>query len=263
MTADIMKNISVSHPGVPIKVPAVQGDTGRRILFTVTDMDIPSGSYATIYAKKPSGAEIYNSCSVSQSSSGASVITVDLTSATLEEPGEIPAQIQVVNGEDVVTTFLFWLCVQKNIITDSAIEGKDEFTALEKATAAAKQATDDANQAKQDADEAAEAANKAAAKAEGAASEILPIEISSGDVLKLESGWYTVSQTNVENVENLPSWLNSGASFHVTIRDDTAMWVILQDFSGSLAVGYGFLSGTSLTWKMVGMQKVIDHVIQP
>ena len=169
MTADIIKHISVSHPGIPIKVPAVQGDTGRRILFTVTDMDIPSGSSATIYAKKPSGAEIYNSCAVSQSSSGASVITVDLTSATLEEPGEIPAQIQVVNGEDIVTTFLFLLCVQKNIITDSAIEGTNEFTALEEATAAANQAASAANQAKQDADEATEAANNAASTATTAA----------------------------------------------------------------------------------------------
>ena len=170
MTADIIRHISVSHPGIPIKVPAVQGDTGRRILFTVTDMDIPSGSSATIYAKKPSGAEIYNSCAVSQSSSGASVITVDLTSATLEEPGEIPAQIQVVNGEDIVTTFLFLLCVQKNIITDSAIEGTNEFTALEEATAAANQAASAANEASTEANSAANAATTAAGKANSAAS---------------------------------------------------------------------------------------------
>lgn len=147
MTADIIKYISVSHPGVPIKVPAVQGDTGRRILFTVTDMDIPSGSSATIYAKKPSGAEIYNSCAVSKSSSGASVITVDLTSAMLEEPGEIPAQIQVVSGEDIVTSFVFFLEIHKKIIDGNGIEGTNEFTALEEATQEANEAAGRANAA--------------------------------------------------------------------------------------------------------------------
>ena len=169
MTADIMKSISVTQPGIPIKVPAVQGDSGRRIIFVMADLDIPSGSTATIYAKKPSGAEIYNSCTVSQSASGASTVTVDLTSTILGEPGEIPAQIQVTNGNDIVTTFLFFLCVQKSLISNSAIEGKDEFTALEQATQAANEAAEGANTAKGQAETAAQAANTAAGAANSAA----------------------------------------------------------------------------------------------
>lgn len=133
MTADITRVIEVTRPGIPICIPAVQLDTGRKIILVLPDMDIPSGASANIYAKKPSGAEIYNACTVGETSSGTSTVTVQLTSAMLEEAGEIPAQIQVISGSDIVTSFVFFLSISKNIIDNESIEGTNEFTALEQA----------------------------------------------------------------------------------------------------------------------------------
>lgn len=146
MTADIKKVLEVTRPGILVRIPAVQGDSGRRITFVMADLDIPPGSTATIYAEKPSGAKIYNSCAIG-SDSGTSTVTVQLTSAMLEEGGEIPAQIQVISGEDIVTSFVFFLEIHKKIIDGNGIEGTNEFTALEEATQEANEAAGRANAA--------------------------------------------------------------------------------------------------------------------
>lgn len=134
MTADIIKPISVTRLELPIKIPTVQSDTGRRIIFVMTDLDIPDGGTAQIYAKKPSGAEIYNNCTVGNLPTGASTVTVQLTSAMLEEAGDFMAQIQVVSGNDVVTSFVFTISNAKNLVNDSAAEGSNEYNALVEAT---------------------------------------------------------------------------------------------------------------------------------
>lgn len=144
MTADIIKPISVTRLELPIKIPTVQSDTGRRIIFVMTDLDIPDGGTAQIYAKKPSGAEIYNNCTVGNLPTGASTVTVQLTSAMLEEAGDFMAQIQVVSGNDVVTSFVFTISNAKNLVNDSAAEGSNEYNALVEATQEALDAAQEA-----------------------------------------------------------------------------------------------------------------------
>ncbi len=165
MTADIIKPIAVTRMEMPTKIPTVQADTGRKIIFVMTDLDIPKGGTAQIFAIKPSGAEVYNNCAVGNLSTGASTVEVKLTSAMLEEPGEFPAQVQVVSGEDVITTFEFIISNARSLIKKGVTEGTNEYNALIQATKDAEDAARAANEATKKADTAAEDANDAASAA--------------------------------------------------------------------------------------------------
>lgn len=92
---------------VPVIVNAVQGDTGRNILFTVTDYAIPEDATATYYIQKPSGAAIYNSATIS-----GNTILCELTAQALAEAGENPGQVRILLSGEVVTSFDFILMVK-------------------------------------------------------------------------------------------------------------------------------------------------------
>lgn len=126
--------VSVTQMQTPLKVPAVQGDTGRRLTLIFEDLTVPSGASAAIYVRKNSG-EVYNSGTVG-TADGLSTVAFDLTTAVLEETGEIPAQVRITDGADIVTSFTFFLCVQASLINSGAVEGSNEFTALQDALAA-------------------------------------------------------------------------------------------------------------------------------
>lgn len=145
MNSDTYIVVSVTQMQTPLKVPAVQGDTGRRLTMVFSDLIIPSGAAAAIYVRKSNG-EIYNSGTVG-TADNLSTATFELTTAALEEAGEIPAQVRITDGEDIITSFKFALCVQESLIDSGAIEGTNEFTALEEAIAAANAATKNANNA--------------------------------------------------------------------------------------------------------------------
>lgn len=145
MNSDTYIVVSVTQMQTPLKVPAVQGDTGRRLTMVFSDLIIPSGAAAAIYVRKSDG-EIYNSGTVG-TADNLSTATFELTTAALEEAGEIPAQVRITDGEDIITSFQFALCVQESLIDSGAIEGTNEFTALEEAIAAANAATQNANNA--------------------------------------------------------------------------------------------------------------------
>lgn len=145
MTSDTYIVVSVTQMQTPLKVPSVQGDTGRRLTMVFSDLTIPSGAAADIYVRKSDG-EIYNSGTVG-SADNLSTATFELTSTALEEAGEIPAQVRITDGEDIITSFPFFLCVAESLIDSGAIEGTNEFTSLEEAIAAANTATQNANSA--------------------------------------------------------------------------------------------------------------------
>jgi len=117
--------IQVASKGLMEKIPVVQADSGRSIDFVITDMTIPTGAAARLYALKPDKTEVYNNCVINNK-----VISVDLTTQILAVVGKVSCQVQIVSGNDIVTTFEFSLVVDRNIISNSAIESKDEFMAL-------------------------------------------------------------------------------------------------------------------------------------
>lgn len=171
-----MENISiklrVANKGFTQIVDYVQGSNMIPIVFEITDYDIPSGATANIYIKKPSGAQIYNSCTISENE-----VTVQPTTQMFAESGKQFGQLQILSGQKILESFLILFDVEKSIIDDAAIESSDEFTALEDAlnsiddaTTEAENAVSAANQAVSDAQTAIKNANTAINGANAAAS---------------------------------------------------------------------------------------------
>ena len=167
------KNISVRvvtwQP--PVKIHYVQYSNEIPIIFSIEDYTIPSGAEARFYLKKPSGLEIYNSCEID----GQNII-LKPTAQTFAEHGKQAGQIQVVIGDDILVSFILEFAIERNLISDSAIESSNEFGILDelikeaqKAVADSNAATESANKAAGEANTAAESANKAAGEANTAA----------------------------------------------------------------------------------------------
>jgi len=126
----IYKDIYVSKKE-PLVVEIAEGTNGIDIELHVADWTIPTSATAQIYLEKPSGALIYNAASIEDNS-----IIISPTTQMTAEVGVNKGQLRIVNGTDILHTFIFYVKVYESIIDDSAIESQDEFTALEEALSA-------------------------------------------------------------------------------------------------------------------------------
>lgn len=115
-------DINVNRYGLRVVIPVVQYDSGRQIIFNIVDAELPSGCTSNIFIKKPSGKSVYNTCTVSGNK-----VTVTLTNQSLSEYGFNDAQIQIIKGEEVVTSFSFILEVKQSD-ADNAVISKSEST---------------------------------------------------------------------------------------------------------------------------------------
>lgn len=115
-------DINVNRYGLRVVIPVVQYDSGRQIIFNIVDAELPSGCTSNIFIRKPSGKSVYNSCTVSGNK-----VTVTLTNQSLSEYGFNDAQIQIIKGEEVVTSFSFILEVKQSD-ADNAVISKSEST---------------------------------------------------------------------------------------------------------------------------------------
>lgn len=172
-------NIKAAKYEPPVLIHYVQGSTEIPLEFNITDYEIPSGSTARIYIKRPDNTESYNDCTID-----GNVITYKPTAQFFSVAGICTGQLQIMIGDDFLVTFPLVFDVAKNIIDDSAIESSNEYGALEsllqeaqenipaagEAAEAANQAAQAANTAAGEANEAAEDANDAATAATNAAS---------------------------------------------------------------------------------------------
>lgn len=118
--------LSVTTRLVPTRFDVVQYATGPDIEFYITDYT-PTGT-ARIYIEKPSGAKVYNDCTVD-----GQTVTFTPTTQAFAEIGENRCQLEIMDGETVVLSFLMYANVTENIIDSSAVESTDEFTALQDA----------------------------------------------------------------------------------------------------------------------------------
>ncbi len=164
-------NIKAAQYEPPVLIHYVQGSTEIPLEFNITDYEIPSGSTARIYIKRPDNTESYNDCTIS-----GNVITYKPTAQFFSVAGICTGQLQVMIGDDFLVTFPLVFDVAENIIDDSAIESSNEYGALESLLQeaqenipAAGEAAEAANQAAQSAKNAANAANQAAGTASQAA----------------------------------------------------------------------------------------------
>lgn len=111
-------DIYVNRYGIQACIPAVQYDSGRRIVFRVVDAVIPSGTTSYIFIRKPSGNAEYILSTIS-----GNTITVDMTNQSLSEYGINKAQIRIIKDEEVITSFDVVFDVKRSY-ADNAVESE-------------------------------------------------------------------------------------------------------------------------------------------
>lgn len=157
MADEIMRDIFIKDRWLPVQIDYVQGTNAVPLKFQFRDYAIPSGAAARIYVKKPSGKEVYNSASLS-----GNTVTVQPTTQMFAEAGEQEGQLQLTSGQKILVTFPILFRVERNLISESAVESTDEYGVLiqligeaEKAVASAKDAAGKASTAAGKAESAA------------------------------------------------------------------------------------------------------------
>ena len=124
-------------------ITAKQGEaSGRKITFSLNEgrlpYKVPSGVTAVLRAKKPSGAVLYNTCTVTADGN----VEYTITTQTVAEVGKLPCELQLSQDGKVIFSPNFTLLVYKNLSVDSEVESSDEFTALQAAINRAENLTD-------------------------------------------------------------------------------------------------------------------------
>lgn len=157
-------NIKAAQYEPPVLIHYVQGSTEIPLEFNITDYEIPSGSTARIYIRRPDKTESYNDCTIS-----GNVITYKPTAQFFSVAGICTGQLQIMIGDDFLVTFPLVFDVAENIIDGSAIESSNEYGALEALLQEAQENIPAAGEAAQAANQAAQAANTAAGEANEAA----------------------------------------------------------------------------------------------
>lgn len=110
-------------------IHCIQYDTDRQVELCFDDIELAGLQEARIYGKKPDGTEFYNDCTIEDGK-----LIAPLTSQALAVKGIVPCQIQLVFG-GTLTTYTFNVVVDDSLVSESAIESSNEYTALENALA--------------------------------------------------------------------------------------------------------------------------------
>ena len=123
-----------------VLVTAKEGDVGRFLHVTLLDngniFPVPSGSTVTF-----SRDDVWNGCTVNDDGTILAPITADM------RPGRVPAQIEVTSGTDHLSSWNFILDVQNSARNDAAIEGNNDFSAIQTLLDQVQDAIDDTNTA--------------------------------------------------------------------------------------------------------------------
>lgn len=116
----------------PLKrIDAQQGNIGRGVLVSLTaagqvvELD---GETVTLWARKPDKTVSYLPCMIVDGK-----IQVLFTNQMLALPGDVKVELQLIHGADNITTPIFTVEVHRSNVDSSAVESRDEFTALQAA----------------------------------------------------------------------------------------------------------------------------------
>lgn len=116
---------------LPPIVPAKQGDTGRIVQATITDKGVPfalGGAIAVARIRKPDNTVCVYDEGISVSGN---VITIPLVAQVLTAAGRARGEISLyTSAADRITTFDFWLDIEKNAVADAEIASSDYYNIL-------------------------------------------------------------------------------------------------------------------------------------
>ena len=152
MANEIYREIFVTREEYTPPIQYVQGANAIPIVVRVCDYNIPSGSKANVFVKKPSGKSVQDTAVID-----GNTVTIDVTTQMFAEVGTSIIQIQITNGQDVLITFDLPAMVRKNRTEPGAPESENEaafFTELQEAANKARIAAQEANNAAQAAEDA-------------------------------------------------------------------------------------------------------------
>ena len=121
---------------LPPIIPAKQGDTGRYVQATVTDKGVPftpDGATAVARIRKPDGTACVYDEGISISGG---VVIFPLVDQALTAAGRARGEISLyTSAADRITTFDFWVDIEKNAVADAEIVSTDYFSALTRTAA--------------------------------------------------------------------------------------------------------------------------------
>lgn len=128
-------------------IEMTQGTDGIPLIFYFRDYDIPTGTTASVFVKKPSEKAIQDIATVNASND---TVTVNVTTQMTAEVGEAMVQVQLKNGGNDVFTFNYPLLVSPSATPVNSENGSsfiDEYLEkIEKATSESKAATEASKQ---------------------------------------------------------------------------------------------------------------------
>lgn len=128
--------IDFATPDVPPRVYAKQYDNNMRIIKTNLYANgqpytVQSGFDVNVRMAKPDGTYVYNPA---LEASGTYALIV-LTQQMLAVAGECPAEIEVTQGSNVLSTATFVICVAADPVPENSIESTDEFKTIQELAA--------------------------------------------------------------------------------------------------------------------------------
>lgn len=108
-----------------------QGDTARVLTFNILDKGVPFNlTGKTVRAKilKPDNTKCYNDLTITNATGGE--CDLKLTNQVLAVAGKVNCQLEIKEGEELLSTIIFPIDVEPSIDINGAVESTNEFTAL-------------------------------------------------------------------------------------------------------------------------------------
>lgn len=222
-----------------------QGDVGRQFEIAVVTRDgyeIPSGATFKIQATKPSGLGFTVTGTAANN-----IISFTSTEDMTSEAGEIPTQLEIKSGNDVIYTSNFLLVCEKNTHPASVTDGSPE-EIISEITLLVERAESAASTA------GADAANAAQARVDEMM-DYLPTEVSNlkSEINKIFNDSYEDISTPLSWYERSPGWklLPTPTSSDAVGRDSTYTTYKYTVTAGQVVhildcVSYRFFSASSM-----------------
>lgn len=108
-----------------------QGDTARVLTFNILDKGVPFNlTGKTVRAKivKPDNTKCYNDLTITNATGGE--CDLKLTNQVLAVAGKVNCQLEIKEGDELLSTIIFTIDVEPSIDINGAVESTNEFTAL-------------------------------------------------------------------------------------------------------------------------------------